>query len=126
MEYGQIHHIEYYVNNLKLSNQFWDWFAPQLGYAEIQKWEEGVSYFHKNGTYLVFVQVVEKHLSLQNNRQGNGLNHIAFMGGSLAELEDLQKKLEERKIKILKRNGVYLCFEDPNLFAIEIYAREEK
>ncbi len=32
--------------------------------------------------------------------------------------------LKERKIKILKRNGEYLCIEDPNEFAVEIYAKE--
>lgn len=122
MEFGQIHHIEYYVSDLKHSDEFWSWFAPYMGYSEYQKWNEGISYAHKNGTYLVFVQVTEKNLNLKNNRQGNGLNHIAFMGNGIDELDKLQKKLEQKKIKILKRDTGYLCFEDPNFFAVEIYA----
>ncbi|NOT78932.1 MAG: hypothetical protein HOP07_08000 [Bacteriovoracaceae bacterium] len=124
MEYGQIHHVEYYVNDLASSNEFWSWFSPILGYKEFQKWEEGISYLHNNGTYIVFVQVLDKYLSHENNRQGNGLNHIAFMGGTDDQLNELVIQLEKRNIKILKRLESYLCFEDPNKFAIEIYAKE--
>lgn len=121
MEFGQIHHIEYYVKDLSISSNFWNWFAPQLGYKEFQKWDEGISYTHKNGTYIVFVQVIDDFLSQANNRQGNGLNHIAFMGGTSAHLIELKKQLEEKQIKILISREDYLCFEDPNEFAIEIY-----
>lgn len=54
MEFGQIHHVEYYVNDLASSNEFWSWFSPH-----------------------------------ENNRQGNGLNHIAFMGGTTNQLNEL-------------------------------------
>lgn len=125
MEYGQIHHVEYYVNDLVSSSEFWGWFSAQLGYKEFQKWGEGVSYAHKNGTYLVFVQVQDNFLTRENTRQGNGLNHIAFMGGTISQLSELRRQLEERKIKILINREAYLCFEDPNEFAVEIYAKEE-
>ena len=126
MEYGQIHHVEYYVNNLASSSAFWNWFSPQLGYKEFQKWDGGISYAHKNGTYLVFVQVQDEFLSHKNTRQGNGLNHIAFMGGSVKQLSELVKQLEERNIKILINREDYLCFEDPNQFAIEVYAKKNE
>lgn len=124
MEFGQIHHAEYYVNDLQRTSEFWGWFLSELGYVEYQKWESGISWKHRNGTYLVFVQVLSEFLQLENNRQGNGLNHLAFMGGSIDELDKLQANLEMKAIKILKRTGAYLCFEDPNLFAVEVYARE--
>ena len=122
MDFGQVHHIEYYVNDLKQSNLFWDWFMPYLNYKKMAEWDGGVSWEHQNGTYLVFVQVMDQYLELKNNRQGNGLNHIAFKGGSLSQLDELQILLESKKIKILKRDGSYLCFEDPNLFAVEVYS----
>lgn len=53
----------------------------------------------------------------------NGLNHIAFMGGTTNQLSELKKQLQERKMKILISREGYLCFEDPNHFAIEIYAK---
>lgn len=123
MEFGQVHHIEYYVNDLKRSNEFWGWFLEGFGYKKMSEWDGGVSWAHQGGTYLVFCQVEKQHLNANNTRQGNGLNHIAFMGGSLAQLDQLQKQLEERQIKILIREGDYLCFEDPNEFAVEVYAK---
>lgn len=123
MEFGQVHHIEYYVNDLNKSNLFWDWFMNILKYEKVSEWDGGVSWEHKSGTYICFVQVTKENLSIKNNRQGNGLNHIAFMGGSLEQLDQLQGMLEERGVKILKRDGDYLCFEDPNDFAIEVYAK---
>ena len=122
MEFGQIHHVEYYVDDLKKSNEFWDWFMPELTYKKVAEFDGGVSWGHKNGTYIVFVQVEDECLNLKNSRQGNGLNHIAFMGGSIEKLDALQKRLESTGIKIIKRESKYLCFEDPNDFAVEVYA----
>lgn len=123
MNFGQIHHIEYYVNDLKKSNMFWDWFMKILEYKKSFEWDGGVSWEHPSGTYLCFVQVEKEFLKFINSRQGSGLNHIAFMGGSIEQLEELETQLVEKKIKILKRNGKYLCFEDPNNFAVEVYAK---
>ena len=96
---------------------------PLLGYKEMSRWSEGVSWEHENGTYLVFVQVEKKFLNSKNTRQGNGLNHIAFMGGTVEDLDNLQSELEKKMIRILNRKNDYLCFEDPNEFAVEIYAK---
>lgn len=125
MEFGQVHHIEYYVNDLRRSNEFWSWFMPIMGYSKSNEWDQGVSWSHKNGTYLVFVQVEDQYLAAKNTRHGNGLNHIAFMGGSMSDLDHLEGDLLKRGVKIVKRDGEYLCFEDPNYFAIEVYARAE-
>jgi len=124
MEFGQVHHIEYYVNDLKASNKFWSWFLKDLKYKKMSEWPSGVSWEHPSGTYLCFVQVEKKFLKAKNTRQGSGLNHIAFMGSSVRHLDSLQKKLESKGIKILKRKDSYLCFEDPNDFAVEVYAAD--
>ena len=121
MDFGQLHHVEYYVNNLQRSNEFWGWFLPPMGYKEYQKWNSGISFAHKNGTYLVFVQVEPEHLTFVNNRQAQGLNHISFQGSTLAHLEALVEELKSRQIKILKFDDQHLCFEDPNQFAVEIF-----
>lgn len=123
MQFGQVHHIEYYVDDLKKSNEFWDWFMPKMNHKKIGEFDGGVSWGHPIGTYFCFVQVEPEHLDLKNSRQGNGLNHIAFQGGTLEELDLLQKEIEQKGIKILKRDGDYLLFEDPNKFAVEIYAK---
>ena len=72
---------------------------------------------------LNFVQIVENNIIIENNQHGPGLNHIAFMGGSLTDLDNLESQLISKDVKILKRNGSYLCFENPNSFASEVYAK---
>ena len=121
MLFGQVHHVEYYVADLHRSNAFWNWFLPRLGYRKKNEWPEGVSWAHPNGTYLVFVQVEAPWLQIKNNRQGNGLNHIAFNGASKEHLDQLEEELRLREIVVLKRLPYYLLWEDPNGFAVEMF-----
>ena len=123
MELGQLHHVEYYVNDLEKTKQFWGWFLPKLDYTEFQQWPKGISYAHnKTKTYLVFVEVLPEYQAHLNNRQAMGLNHIAFQGGSKEELKTLIDDLKKRNIKILTQKEDEICFEDPNGFAVEIYS----
>ena len=121
MGFGQLHHIEYYVNDLEKTREFWGWFLGKLGYTEFQKWESGISYEHKNLTYIVFVKVVSEYQNVINNRQGAGLNHIAFKGGTEEELKVFADEIINRGITITKQKSDYLCFLDPNEFAVEIF-----
>ena len=68
MEYGQLHHVEYYVNDLNRTKEFWGWFLPKMGYTEYQNFDSGISYAHGNKTYLVFVQVEPNHVQFENNK----------------------------------------------------------
>jgi catechol 2,3-dioxygenase-like lactoylglutathione lyase family enzyme len=121
MEFGQLHHLEYYVRDLALSNHFWGWFLPFFGYQEYQQWENGISWRHGNGTYIVFVQIGSEVSKIENNRQGPGLNHLAFVGKDLENFTQLQKELIRRQTKILELDEKYLCVEDPNGFAVEVF-----
>jgi catechol-2,3-dioxygenase len=121
MEYGQLHHVEYYVNDLAKTKEFWGWFLAKLGYSEYQNWKSGISYAHKNKTYLVFVEVESQHRDFINNRQAAGLNHIAFKGGSPQDLKILIEELKQKNIKILSQREDAICFEDPNEFAVEVF-----
>ena len=76
---------------------------------------------HKNGTYIVFVQMEPESLSIRNNRQGAGLNHIAFKIKSQAQLSEIKAELERRKVSIFLTDDEHICFEDPNGFAVEIF-----
>lgn len=127
---GMVHHIEIYVKNLEVSKEFWGWLLQELCYEEYQSWPEGISY--KLGeTYLVFVQTAEKHLSIPYHRSRAGLNHLAFHGGSKANVDELTLKLRKREVKILYEDkhpyaggpeyyAVY--FEDPDRMKVEITA----
>ena len=121
MKRGQIHHVEYYVDDLKESNRFWDWFLEYLGYEKYQEWPKGISWSFDKGTYLVFVQTEKDFLGISNNRMGSGLNHIAFSVASLDELKQLESELIEKKVHILKSDEKHICFEDGNKFAVELF-----
>ena len=121
MEFGQLHHVEYYVNDLESTKEFWGWFLGHLGYSVYQSWDDGISYTHKTQTYLCFVKVEKKHSTHINNRHAQGLNHIAFQGSDQAFLTSMAEKLRARGIKILTLKDGVLCFEDPNGFAVEIF-----
>ncbi|MBX3021339.1 MAG: VOC family protein [Bdellovibrionales bacterium] len=121
MNFGQLHHIEYYVKDLERTKDFWGWFLPFLGYVENQKWNGGISWRHQSGTYIVFVQLSPEASLIKNDRRGSGLNHIAFMGKDADHLEMIRLELRRRQITIHAARADYLWFECPNNFAAEIY-----
>ncbi len=121
---GELHHLEFYVKDLAISNLFWDWFMPFMNYKIFQKWEGGVSWIHETGTYLCFVQLNDEGKAIPNDRQGNGLNHLAFYGSDSSHFAELQENLRKQKIKILILKDDYICFEDSNQFAIEVYLHD--
>lgn len=121
MQFGQLHHVEYYVNDLETTKEFWGWFLSKLAFTEFQKWEDGISYAHANGTYLVFVRVTPEFQAIANNRRAAGLNHIAFQGKDEASLVEFASSLSARGIKIIIQKEYMICFEDPNRFAVEIF-----
>ena len=124
MKFGQLHHIEYFVRDLSEAKNFWGWFLPLFGYEEFQRWDGGISWRHETGTYIVFVQLSETHKSIQSNRQGNGLNHIAFVGKDRPHLILLLEELQRRQIKIFASRADYIWFEDSNHLAAEVYLPE--
>ncbi len=85
---GTLHHIEIYVRSLPVSQRFWQPFLTQLGYAEFQKWETGISYILQD-TYLVFVQAESDYLDAGYHRKRVGLNHLAFHAASRDQVDVL-------------------------------------
>ena len=120
MKKGVLHHVEFYVSDLEESLKFWGWFLESMGYKEFQSWNGGKSW-KLDDTYLVFVDTVKEFKKTANNRQGPGLNHIAFHGESQNHLDQLVKDLRERNINILKKDNEHICFEDPNNIAVEVF-----
>lgn len=127
---GTLHHIEIYVKDLKISNEFWGWLLSELGYKEYQNWDKGISYILQD-TYIVFVQVEDKFLDIPYNRCRAGLNHLCFYGENKEFVDEITKKLREKGVKILYEDkhpyaggpdyyAVY--FEDPDRMKVEIVA----
>ena len=127
---GTVHHIELYVRDLAVSLEFWGWLLAELGYSEFQRWDQGVSYV-LGGTYIVFVQVEDKHLDVTYHRCKAGLNHLAFHGGSKEYVDEVTQMLRDKGVKILYEDrhpyaggeGYYaVFFEDPDRMKVEITA----
>lgn len=127
---GVIHHIEIYVSDLEKSIEFWSWFLSKLGYELYQEWNEGKS-FILNDTYIVFVQVEEKHLDTPYHRCKAGLNHLAFYAESKEQVDKITNQLRKKKINILYenkhpyaggKNHYAVYFEDPERIKVELVA----
>lgn len=127
---GLLHHVEVNVEDLEESRVFWEWLLEHLGYSLFQEWENGFSY-KLGGTYLVFVQTLEKYAQHGFHRCGTGLNHLAFHGESKDFIDHMHQLLLERKphVHLLYEDryphaggpdsyGVF--FEDPNRIKVEI------
>ncbi|MEM9072935.1 MAG: VOC family protein [Myxococcota bacterium] len=130
MTTGLLHHVELYVNDLAAARAFWDWFLAELGYAQFQCWDQGVSW--KLGeTYLVFVQTAEAHRDVPHHRCRAGLNHLAFHAASRAHVDEITAKLRERGVTILYEDRhpfaggpdyYAVFFEAPERFKVELVA----
>ena len=130
---NEIHHIEIYVSNLQRSIEFWNWLlVAELGYKKFQEWDERISYKLSN-SYIVFVQTEKRFLDNTYHRKRTGLNHIAFHAESREKIDDLTKKLREKKIKILYENqhpfaggneSYAVYFEDPDRIKVEVVVSE--
>jgi len=127
MKKGQIHHVEYYVNDLERSNAFWGWLFELMGWSAPSHFsnshtnDQGTEWTHPDGTYIVFVKVKPDHQGYKNNRQAAGLNHISFNYESNVPQSVLAQQLVDRGAQIVYNEENYLCFEDVNGFAIELY-----
>ncbi|GAA0472671.1 VOC family protein [Alkalibacillus silvisoli] len=130
MHKGLLHHIEIYVSDLRKSTEFWGWLLGELGYSSFQKWDGGHS-FKIDHTYIVFVQVEERFLDVPYHRCRVGLNHIAFHASSRDHVDEMTRKLKDKKIPILYSDrhpyaggedyyAVY--FEDPDRIKVELVA----
>lgn len=121
-KFGQLHHLEFYVQDLSKTLEFWDWFLKKLNYDVVGEFKGGISYGNFSGTYIVFVQLDSEGNLIHNNRQGPGLNHLAFSVAGTENLKTFQNELKDKNIRILKTNEEHVCFEEINKFAIELFA----
>ena len=86
MRRGPIHHVELWVTDLDRASESWGWLLDALGYTVDQTFDGGVSW-RLGDAYMVIEQspaVVGEH-----DRMRAGLNHLAFWGGSRADVERL-------------------------------------
>jgi catechol 2,3-dioxygenase-like lactoylglutathione lyase family enzyme len=132
MARGELHHVEMYVDDLKQSQEFWEWFLLDLGYEKFQSWDMGVSWKFGN-TYLVFVQTEDKYRDVKYHRCRSGLNHLAFHAKSRQDVDEMLEKLKVKNVPLLYQekypyaggeNYYAVFFEDPQRMKVEFVAPE--
>lgn len=123
---GQLHHLELYASDLDASVTFWDWLLDELGYEEKNEWDGGRSWI--NGpTYVVLVQAEKDH---PFDRNGPGLNHVAFHARSREQVDRISEGVRERTNLLYEdqhpyAGGYYAAyFEDPEGIKVEVVAPE--
>lgn len=87
MTRGALHHVELWVPDLARAERSWGWLLGTLGYAPYQQWERGRSW-RLGATYVVLEQSAAL-AATTHDRLRPGLNHIAFHGGTRAEVDAL-------------------------------------
>jgi catechol 2,3-dioxygenase-like lactoylglutathione lyase family enzyme len=82
-----IHHVEVWVTDLDAARAEWGWLLARLGFEQLQHWTEGESWA-ASGAYITFT--TSPNLSdPTHDRRRAGMNHIAFHGGSPAQVDAL-------------------------------------
>jgi hypothetical protein len=82
-----LHHVEYWVVDLGEARREWGWLLERLGYELDGEWDEGSTWV-LGDTYLTFT-VSPNTSGAAHDRRAPGLNHVAFHGGSPAEVDAL-------------------------------------
>lgn len=104
-----LHHVELYVSDLERSCAFWTPFMRMLGY-EAERWAGGMNYRRgADDTYFCLLPAPAEHLAAGYHRKRVGLNHLAFRGGSRAQVDQIARWVKD--------NGHTLLYEDRHPFA---------
>ena len=104
---GRLHHVEVWVADLETAERSLGWMLEQLGYQCNGRWKQGRSY-QGAGEYIVLESGADVAPGTHERRRP-GLNHLAFMAGTRAQVDALTEQAVER--------GFTLLFEDTHPFA---------
>ncbi|MDQ1125015.1 catechol 2,3-dioxygenase-like lactoylglutathione lyase family enzyme [Microbacterium sp. SORGH_AS 505] len=79
------HHIELWVADLAVAQTEWGWLLAELGFARDSVWTEGESW-SAGGAYLTLTTSPNLSTTV-HDRRAPGVNHLAFLGGSRADVD---------------------------------------
>jgi len=80
-----LHHVEIWIADLASARREWRWLLERLGFVQIAEWERGFSW-EADGTYLTLT--TSPNLAPGgHDRRRPGVNHLAFDGGSPAQVD---------------------------------------
>ena len=80
-----LHHVELWVADLGAARESWGWLLGALGFERTGEWPGG-STWEAGGAYVTIT--TSPNLSAhEHDRRRPGVNHLAFWGGSRAEVD---------------------------------------
>lgn len=82
-----LHHVEIWIGDVAAARRDWGWLLGRIGFAHTAQWPEG-STWEAGGVYLTFT-TAPRLVAAPHDRRTPGLNHLAFRGGSRADVDAL-------------------------------------
>lgn len=80
------HHVEVWVADLASARAEWGWLLTAVGFERTGQWTEGETWSAGDGPYLTLT--TSPNLSgPEHDRRAPGVNHLAFLGGSRAQVD---------------------------------------
>ncbi|WP_345752216.1 VOC family protein [Microbacterium rhizophilus] len=81
-----LHHVEIWIASAVRAAAEWAWLLERLGWVRDGEWPGGFTW-SAGGAYLTFTEAPSQRGG--HDRRREGLNHLAFRGGSPAEVDRL-------------------------------------
>jgi alkylated DNA nucleotide flippase Atl1/catechol 2,3-dioxygenase-like lactoylglutathione lyase family enzyme len=82
---GGLHHVEIWVGDIAAAGREWGWLLGRLGYRLGDDWGHGQAW--ELGSLYVVLEAGPDVVAGRHERRRAGLNHLAFRGGSRAEVD---------------------------------------
>jgi hypothetical protein len=83
-----VHHIELWTIDLAAVEDGWRWLLTTLEWAEDETWEDGRTWRHPDGTYVVLEQ--SPAVTGPHDRMRAGMNHLALQCAGRSALDALR------------------------------------
>jgi catechol 2,3-dioxygenase-like lactoylglutathione lyase family enzyme len=104
---GTIHHLEIWVPELGAAQASWGWLLERLGYELGDQWAAGQTW--RLGSSYIVIEAGPHLRGTAYDRLQPGLNHVAFHGGSRADVDAMVTESPD--------HGWTLLFADRHPFA---------
>lgn len=105
---GILHHLELWCPDLAAAEADWDWLLRAIGCVPRDRWPAGRSWTAPDGSYVVLESGPDV-VGAEHERRRPGLNHVAFVAGTRAELD--------RLVEAAPAHGWTLLFGDRHPYA---------
>lgn len=88
-----LHHVEIWVGDFSEASETWGWLLNRLGWSMLSEWPGGQSW-GADGVYITLT--TSPTLSSRvHDRRSPGMNHLAFTGGTAANVDAIMAEASD-------------------------------